>query len=407
MLEKIKTISAILLGFLIGQGSLFILNSYLAYKGKIEIVGAFGLLYSFIALAMWSIDYAGTMYISKIVINERASECWHILLVRLFTSTIVISILICIHLFKIFDEFITTALLYSILFSSIFWSFNLLGALDAARKAGFGGIIQNINVLLSVLYIAINEINDLKINPIIFSLTFALGTSITVTLQYLKLSKTELLNQIIFKRASFSIKALKEAFSFGTGIFMSQLPGQLYPRMLITLILQSLGGAPAGVFVYAKSITNMFSQLIVAIRKIEFIDLLTEASSNNSSPKRMLYLQKISIITSFIIISCAITIYALIELFAEVDDDYIFIILFLFVFIGWVISSAAGQILIIFSRTYSYAIINSTTAALALSIAYALISYINLYAVIIAEIIMHSLQLYIFLTISKSVTRGK
>ncbi|MDM4970028.1 hypothetical protein [Escherichia coli] len=172
-----------------------------------------------------------------------------------------------------------------------------------------------------------------------------------------------------------------------------------------------LGKATAGLFAIAKTFLNIFSQLLMFLRRVENEKIIKVTESSNSScsdikPQNIdLLLLKMSWRTSkFILATSFVSIGALycIELLMPVVSQKIvliwwFISISLSSLVIWNYSSILGQSLIISGKTTEYALILFISLLVNIAINIFLFSSFGLWSIIIAELIMYIIQILIFI----------
>jgi len=392
---KIVNIIGILVGFGLGQGTLFAISSFLIVNGKLSLVGELGLVFGTLSLIIWIIDFGGIYYLTHLVVTSKVEDTAQVILGRLCFAIIVSFIVIIFYIYfpSLTFEFKTVAL--GVAFVGPVWAFNILGLIEAKGYAGVAGLFNNINILLASLYVSVSVINDLKIYPEFFALTYMAGTVFTVICQYYFASKY----LAIFANMKISYipeyKKIKHFISFGSGIALSQLPGQTYPRILIWLVNLQLGTNVGGIFVYLKNINNIIAQIITAIRRVEYRELLISVNSNNHTYLKLIWMQKLGIYFSTLVFIASIFIFQYYnnETFEELT---VYFPAYLLIIIFWTFASAGGQCLIAQGKSYAYAIINSIFVLCAVFGCWILLDYWNLWTIPIIEIIMHFCQFIIY-----------
>lgn len=392
-MRKALNVGGILTGLALGQGALFVLNTYLVSEGLLALVGQIGLSLGFLSLFLWVIDFGGVYYLTRSVVEgDYRVKWWQVILGRLFIG-VPVSIFSAILLATVFhDSFEAQIVLTAIVIAAPIWALNILGLLEGKDLAGLGGLFNNLGTLFAAIYISYILSRGEHFEGVFIGLAFALGVVVTVvahyTIAYFKLRMISLGSNEWAPRMAFIVPFLR----FGLGYSVSHLPAQAYSRIVLLLINQTLGAAVGGVYVYIKTVMNACAQVVNSIRRVEFRELVSKIGRTRVTYWNALTQQTSSVYFSFAVVGITLVL----SIQYAPDSEYHLIIeylpIFSAVFAFWVIASGGGNYLIAQNKVFYYARLNAIISAATLIIIWTLIGYYGLWMIAVAEIAMHVVQ---------------
>jgi hypothetical protein len=390
----LKQLFFILVGFFIGQGSFFALQSYLLFEKKFELLTNLGLGVGLLSLFQWLSDSGGTVHITKMLDNLNYKVKFSSFVVARILNYFLFFLLLLViqKLFSILNPFVWTIVLYSSV-SSIAWAFNISAVADYYGKNKIVGPVSGLNFLFVSLVCLICYDSPNLANYV--GVSFCAGVITTVILQYAICEyKFEL-----FSVSFVDVRNLSSSsFAFNSCFFGSQA----YARILVVIIENALGVYFSGVYVYIKSFTNCITQLIAFTRRLEYKNLSGISEGHNFKSVliqgfcRQLF-SLISIVLSFVAV---VVVYGYFKVFIK-DYEYDFYLemclIFTSVLVPWVIASGMAQILLVKNHIWSYALYNLFSIILSILLTLKLLSHdFELYAVAISESIMYLVQIFMY-----------
>lgn len=269
-------------GFGVGQGAIFIMQTWLVAQQQLAFLGLFGLHITFAVLGFHIIDMGALTVLARRIASDDAAEVpwnifWAITAARLFMALIVSSsALAYVHFFS--SPF-SAGYIVGVLPGLIVWSVNGAGLLDGLRKSGFSGLAGSLPYLASALVAPFCLALPAYQAALYLGLAFSVGLIAATMLIALILR----LNGHVIEWVRPDLRAVRQAFGQGIAMLANWLPGQVFYRVQIVLCGIFLGPAGTGLFVYAKQIINALSQLVAFIRRIEFPNLVERLSHNKGS----------------------------------------------------------------------------------------------------------------------------
>lgn len=334
----LKQILFILTGFLIGQGSMFLVQTYLVTNGLFELVANIGISIGLLSLIQWTADGGGVFLLSKLVKENKITN----LLQSFIYSRVIFafSFLILIYSALLFIN-INSTVIQALCFSPlivIIWAFNLTGIADSLNKNKIIGPLSNLNWLFCSFVVLLCKDN---INlGYYLGAAFCIGLLLSVVIQYLVLKIK--LSWIV------DTNNIKKCIKMITNYNVAYIFSQSYARFIPILVDSSINSTMAGTYVYAKNLSNMVSQFIQFTRRVEFNKILLIAKNAELNIFNVIKTQKYSLLGVLIpaVLSCLVTVFIYfyeINVVIHVANLSTLLLCILFV---WLISSTYGQLCI-------------------------------------------------------------
>lgn len=266
-------------GFGLGQGSLFVSQTWLIWNGDLALLGLFGFHLMLLVLVSQIVDWGGLVILARTALlddeglygwDEVLANYWALCVVRIFVA-IVFIIAAIIYLIYTNDGFSFFYILLSIL-SLIVWAFNLSGLLDGLRLSGLAGLAIPIPYLVSA--VALDYSSSLTRNNAgaLLGMAFLLGIVLAVVTQWIVILRKGVSMRIIWP----SEELVKNMAKEGALYLAAFLPGQVLLRAQVVLSNIILGIEVSGLFIYGKQIINMVNQMVAFVRRVEFPRLVNE-----------------------------------------------------------------------------------------------------------------------------------
>lgn len=397
-------------GPIMGQGVFFLLTLFLAYKGLTPQVANISIAIGVLSLIQWCSDGGGVFLLGRYYAKNILSEIIGTLyIVRLFYSIVVFIILYWLLPFFYNNDFLHNVIRYSFILC-ILGSASISGLADFLGKNRIIGPFASLPWLFVTIYVAFeyynNEISSSDFSSIAIVASYTSGFALSLIVQYLvcaKFFEGEKLKKLSYKKL-----VLKEV----GGYFFSYFLSQSYARLLPILVDMFLGKTTAGLFAIAKTFLNIFSQLLMFLRRVENEKIISVTEEYNSSDrvrdsanKMFVALLIMSWRTSRFILAASVvsvvTMYlaekSLPNLSGRMIVIWWFISISLSSLVIWNYSSIIGQSYIISGKTTEYAIILFISLVINILINIYSFSIIGLWSIIMAEIIMYFSQVAIFI----------
>ncbi|WP_418358571.1 hypothetical protein ACNH6B_06665 [Shewanella basaltis] len=393
-----KQLVFILLGFFIGQGSMFIVQTYLVIVGDYKLIADLGIALGLVSLLQWIADGGGVYFLSK---YDKEKELFNIIgvfvLARLMIGLLfMILVFVPIIYFELLSKIGNDIIIYSPLVV-IVWAFNLTGVADSRTANKYLGPLSGLSWFFSSLVIVFFHESDLV--GLSVGAAFCIGLVMTVIFQMHILEVRYARSFFIFSFFDFS-NMVRLIFGYSSAYFSSQG----YARAIPIIINNAIDPMVAGVYIYAKGLINSVGQIIVFSRRVEFNNLVSSVSVGFNF-SNVIKSQKISFfisILSFVVISF----FYIFSLF--VDFFYAYRLVFEFVFIlsviqfFWVVTSSMSQVLVVLGQTRVFSLVVFFTCLTSILFVYYGISVLGVYSVYISEFFMLLVQMFFYLKVIKN-----
>jgi len=388
----------ILIGFLFGQGSMFLVQTYLITQNLFELIANVGIALGLLSLIQWATDGGGVFFLSK---YEQENSLEQNLGVFIQARLIIGCSFTCLMLLPLFFfELVSDVVIEVFIFSPfvvLIWAFNLTGVADSRNKNKILGPISGLSWCLSSLLLFF--FYECEYLSYIIGSGYCLGLLFTVFIQ-IKILKVSVKDLVRFKNLRSCVRMLKLVLGY-TSAYIS---AQGYARVIPILISYSIDGVTAGMYVYAKNFTNSISQLIIFSRRVEFTKLVS-ALKFDFKIKDVFFAQKVSLIIALAIGSIIMVFYFL-TFMIDTFQQYRLVIMFSMVMAAlqvlWVFSSSLGQVLVVQDDTRYYSLVIFFSSFFSMCFIFLFINEVNVFSVFISEALMFLIQIYFYFKRIKS-----
>jgi len=265
--------------FGVGQGSLFLAQTWLVHTGELALLGRFGALSAFAMLGMLIVDLNALTTLARRVAATagepgRRDAIWRayapVTVVRLGAALVVIAAALAYTAFE--REGFALGYVAAILPGFLVWSFNGAGLLDGLQRSGLSGIALALPYLASALCLPVAVHLPPLPAGLLLGGAMSLGFAAAVALHMVALARLG----FGFRPVRPTRGSVKAAAREGLAMTVQWLPAQAFYRFEILLCGWLLGGSVVGLFVYAKQITNAASQIAGFLRRVEFPALVRQ-----------------------------------------------------------------------------------------------------------------------------------
>lgn len=393
-IRRLVNLGLLVGGFGIGQGSVFLAQTYLVATGRTELLALFGTHFSFAMLGIIAVESGSltilSAQIARLLIAEGDEhELWRVYWeTTVYRLTIAIVLITGLLLFKALvplPAFSGTYLL-GVLPALLIWAFNGAGFLDGLQKSGISGITGSIAYVASAVALVL----ALKAAPdeagLITGGALSIGYALTVIVQFIAL---RLLGwRLRFERPTPG--GIRKAFIEESSMLAGLAPGQLYFRAQLAIASVFLGSTATAMLVYAKQIISAASQISGFARRIEFPRMVQAVAGNPRIPVWTLVgIQKISFAIAGAI-AAAILIASLV-IISSFDGFTAQAWTFLAFFCVTILTEAVGQSLVqaMFARSlfHSAAALRIIAVVVAIGFGYLLVTVVGAKVFILSDLV--------------------
>ncbi|MDX1811393.1 MAG: hypothetical protein R3240_05570 [Gammaproteobacteria bacterium] len=391
-MSKFKQFSLIISGFALGQGSMFLAQTWLVVQEQFELLASIGIGLGILSLLQWAADCGGIYLLPKQLEEENFQQkFWAFVAARLVFSILFIA-LVLVALNSIAINAITYSMVLYGSLSAIIWSFNIAGILDSKQLNRIAGPMSGLCWVFAAIPVV--ALADSKYLGETIGIAFSLGLLVTLLIQFKSIRQTD----INLAPCVPHTRLIKEQFIKGSTYNGAYISSQAYGRIIPILVDKLIDSFSAGIYVYAKNIANTVSQFVEFSRRVEFSTIVRLVRANNFDIRAIITGQKlsISIITAFF----ALTALAYVALYIYDNQHYLLIaqvtLILIAILFLWGLSSALGQALVALEKTGYYALIIALTLLSSLLIIFSSIEQIGLTGIYLGESLMFILQIFAF-----------
>lgn len=391
---RLKGIFALATGFAIGQGAMFLAQTWLIVSGELDIVGRVGLALAGLSLGQVIADCGGTVLLSRYAAQGRGQEYLASAnLVRLAVGLSTAVVLLILALFA--ADPVERAVLLGGLAANVIWSLNLAGLLDGIGRTASSGPISSLSWLFAAFGLAIFDVGQPERSGIVVGSLFSIGSAISVILQYR-----------IARRAGYTLAAsrlsavLVREFAREAGYYtLASIPSQIYGRSLIVIAKAFLGAEMAGGVVYARNLITAAMQGISFIRRVEFPALTRYFAGERYSLRTAFRHQWWSIGASFAFLAFVggLLLVAPAVVGGRSGSVALALICLSVPVPIWAFSSAFGQVALAVGNTRIFAAVINCSLALGVGVILASISTVGIFALLWGEAAVYGVQILTYL----------
>lgn len=382
-------------GLLIGQGSLFLVQSWLIADGKFSAVASLGFAIAVLSLVQWISDWSGINILARDAIFHRGPEPIRVAnRARLLISVPVV----CVHAAFVYfgcrtDEF-ESGILYGGLLVGPIWSLNIIGFLDGSGKSARSGPLTGIPWFAASLA----SYTLLRAGPASSSAGFWVGAAYSagcagsVLLQHLTIRS--------LLRSSKKVISRRELLAYlSQGLFFSlgDAPGQVYARVVILIVDSVLGSQMAGVYIYIRQLISAAAQFVGAIKRVELPGLGGLVSLRRLTVSSVFQAQRVSFAVALLAAGGCVAAWAGSSMLpARFRIAAAYLPLFGITVPLWAVANTTGQLVMLVSMRRAYSITMAATTFAAGLLTVATTSSVGLGGVALADVAMLCVQTAIF-----------
>lgn len=284
-LARVLNVVLLIGGFGLGQGSLFLAQTWLVSEGKMELLANFGVCFSFAMLGIIFTESSSISVVSRQI--ALAKEPTTELLSRAYSATVIYrlaagtlsAVAMGLYAYQ-HDEgaFARTYYMYAA-FAPILWAFNFGGVLDGLRLGGLSGLTGALPYISTAVALLAASNEETRSEGL-------LGAALTVGYLSSVLLQWGLLRQMGWRLRLQRTEArqLGKAFRDGVGGTLGFLPGQIAFRLQLLLVQRYVGLEAVALLVYGRQIASSVSQIIGFARRVEFPNLVQEINGGLVNP---------------------------------------------------------------------------------------------------------------------------
>ena len=274
---------SLIAGFVLGQGSIFLAQTYLVHTNNLERVTDYGVAYSIFILMMLIVESGSVQYIARSVslatsdVSEISKIYSNVVIYKLIIAFIII-VISTVGLFLWSNDF-TKIFIIGLFPVIIFHAFSPSGVLDGLSISGYNGYLMMFqNLGISIILVLTSNSGDIFTSACLaFSISIIY---IIITFALIKMLAKKY-SGFAFKFKLVNFEKLKHTSINCFPLLFSMLPGQVFQRIQLLLSKSFLGDDITAYFIYVKQIISSISQLISFIKRIEYPKLVKNIENLN------------------------------------------------------------------------------------------------------------------------------
>lgn len=266
-------------GYGLGQGSLFLAQTFLLWHGDLERIAFFGTCFTFAILSILLVDAGSITTLARHTAQARAmpdgaERIWRcfsaVVLVRLAVTSVLVTAGAALLVTTDADR---DVLVFAACFApALFvWSLNAAGILDGLEMSGISGLSGSAPYIAGALALLFAHEADLARPGALIGGAMACGYGLAVAIQAISLRLSGLAPRL--RRPCPS--EIRRAATEGLSVSATMIPGQLYFRAQLLICSAILGVSATAVLIYVNQIVSALGQLTGFIRRVEFPRLVT------------------------------------------------------------------------------------------------------------------------------------
>ena len=411
--RRLVNLGMLIGGFGIGQGSIFLAQTWLVATDKTELLALFGTHFSFAMLGIIAVEAGSLTVLSAQIARILHARADHASVWRsywettVFRSTIAVALLLValgVSAYDALPDFSRNYLLFS-LPALMIWAFNAAGFLDGLQKSGVSGITGSIAYLASAAALYLSAGMTPADAGMWTGLALTLGYALTVAAQFVALAMAGWRPQW-----SAPTKAgVRTAFIEESSMLAGLLPGQLYSRAQLAIAGLFLGTSATAMLVYAKQIVGAASQIAGFARRIEFPRLVQAVAADPAtSVAQMLRIQRTSfgIAGAFTLGIVAVALIVVSRFSGFTHEAGAFLAVFCLTILTESVGQALVQGLFAHNRYHVAAMARILAVALAVIFGYLSVSIFGAYVFVLSDFLSHATVISLSLWWLMKVTRA-
>ncbi len=267
----------LIVSFAVGQGSIFLAQTWLIQRGALDLLAAFATHFSFAILALMIVDFGAPVVVARRIslaedceVLDVARRCyWQASVVRLGVA-LVLSVAALVSAWLGGDGF-SRAYIPAAVPALLISAFNAAGIFDGLGLSGISGLTGMLAYIASAIALVVAGAQSASADAgMILGVALSLGYAVAVVAQLAVLWRLGYPMRVAPVSVADCVAFARE----GLGVLLAVLPGQLSFRFQIVVCAAVLGQAGVGLFVYGRQIAAAASQVLEFVRRAHFPDMV-------------------------------------------------------------------------------------------------------------------------------------
>jgi hypothetical protein len=293
---RLVNVGLLIGGYGIGQGAIFLAQTWLLMHGRLELLALFGTHFAFSVLGILVVEAGSLTTLARHAASlERGAESaramwqvfWETSLVR---AGLAVAVLAAGALATAWAASPFTSA-YALCAAPAFalWAVSASGVLDGLRLSGIGGLAGSLAYATPALALVFAPGLAPETAGTLLGGAFSAGYLLTVLVQFAALRASGWRAQFVRPTRNGVTAAARD----GVTLLGGTLPGQLYFRVQLLMCSAWLGPGATALLVYVKQIVNAATQVIGFVRRVEFPTLVRELALETNTPVSTIWRQQV------------------------------------------------------------------------------------------------------------------
>jgi hypothetical protein len=296
---RLANLAGLVIGFGVGQGSLFIAQTWLLTTGKIDFLALFSFHFTFLILAYQAIDFGGLVILARQALiedpdHDLATFFWSFSVVRLIIALLVLFVTFAWWIAAPADFGANYAISASLGLLAL--ALNPGGLLDGAGRSGWNGASWALPFIASTIALPFSVDLPAALAGLLLGIALSAGGIAATVLQFLFLSHMALHPGM----GRPSRTAMWTGGREGVLYMIGWVPGQLYFRGQVAITMVLLGPTATALLIYAKQLIMIATRFLYFARRIEFRNLVQRLSAGGSFVGTVVSVQRYSLALAFL-----------------------------------------------------------------------------------------------------------
>lgn len=396
--RRLVNLGMLIGGFGLGQGSIFLIQTWLVTTGDTELLALFGTHFSFAILGIVAVEAGSLTILSAQIARElhgggaRAGiwrVYWETTVFRLTIACLLTAAGVTAWAWWPLPEFSRNYLAWS-LPALLLWAFNAAGFLDGLQKSGVSGLTGSIAYVASALALAFAQTLEAGDAGALTGAAFSIGYLLTIVAQFAALAASGWRPEW----SKPSTTGIRAAFVEEGAMLAGLLPGQLYFRAQLAIAAFALGHNATAVLVYAKQIVGAASQIAGFARRVEFPRLVRAVVGDPSlGVVATLGMQRssLAIAAAFAVLTASAALVVMNVASGFAVEAWSFLAMFCVTIVTESVSQALVQGLFARSRYHLTAIARIVAVALAVVFGYVFVGMFGVRVFVLSDLLSHAI----------------
>lgn len=398
---QIVNIALLIAGLGVGQGSIFIVQTWLLAGGHFDLLAAFGTHYSFAVFGIILVDAGGSTILAREVARQSSGPAARDDLWRLFCETCAIRLVVALlvgaaavgYAFGYASDAFSQWYVALALPGLLLWAANGLGLLDGLKLAGISGIAGSAAYATTAAGLGLAAGRSPDMAGAILGGAFTFGYLVTLVAHWIVLGQRGWLPRYRRLTRNGLVRSLRD----GGALLFQTVPGQINMRVQLLLSAAYLGAETTALFVYARQVVTGATQIVGFTIRVEFPGLVEKLASGKHDLASIVRAQRL---TLYCAVALTLGITSVAGIAASLPDFKLHRAAIVIAALAPTILSLSLAVMLIqgLAALGRYAVIAWTFTAgvvAAMLVSWLLVTQLGVYAFVVGEATFHAVAAYL------------